>query len=112
MANNTQRLRQSADIRRCFNDNKRLVGPLYTVFWSKKKQDPRLCVVVSKKTSKLAVQRNRIRRIAKEAFRCFDQPLFGDMVILARYGGPKASNSELRLCIDTLLTKVARYQAD
>lgn len=111
MANNTQRLRQATDIRRCFNDNKRLVGQFYTVFWSKQKKEPRLCVVVSKKTSKRAVQRNRIRRIAKEAFRCFEQPLFDDMVILARYGGPKASNHELRLCIDTLLTKVAGYQA-
>ncbi len=106
-----QRLRYPAEIRHCFNHNKRLNGRFFTVFWSDSQSAARFCAVVSKKTSKHAVRRNLIRRIVREDFRCFNRAtLYGDLVILARRSSGSADRRELRICINTLLKKVAKFQ--
>ena len=54
----------------------------------------RMAVIVSKKVSKKAVRRVRIKRIVREVFRKL--PLFGlDFLIIAKIQSNQASNSEL-----------------
>ncbi len=57
---------------------------------------PRLGLIIAKKNVKLAVQRNRIKRIIRESFRLHqDQLPNGDLIILARQGLADLSNEEL-----------------
>ena len=62
---------------------------------------PRLGFVISKKNAKLAVARNKIKRVIRESFRINQNKLGAyDIVILGRKGVAKLSKSELRLLID------------
>ncbi len=57
---------------------------------------PRLGLVIAKKNVKLAVQRNRIKRIAREYFRQLpDTAPALDVVFLARRGVDELDNAEL-----------------
>jgi ribonuclease P protein component len=57
---------------------------------------PRLGLVIAKKNVKLAVQRNRIKRIIRDNFRLNHENIPNtDMVILARKGLAELSNQEL-----------------
>lgn len=63
----------------------------------------RLGLVIAKKNIKQAVQRNRIKRIARESFRLNQQNLGGvDTVVLARRGLDQLENNELRSMFDQL----------
>lgn len=58
--------------------------------------EPRLGLAVSKKHSRLAVSRNRIKRIVRESFRQHRSELKGlDIVVLNQAGTDKASNRAL-----------------
>lgn len=57
---------------------------------------PRLGLVIAKKHIRLAVQRNRIKRILRETFRHHQHQLHGiDAVVLARRGLDKLDNAQL-----------------
>jgi len=57
---------------------------------------PRLGLVIAKKNIRLAVQRNRIKRILRESFRLRQQTLAGlDIVVLARRGLDDLDNEQL-----------------
>ncbi|WP_439134675.1 ribonuclease P protein component [Pseudomaricurvus sp.] len=57
---------------------------------------PRLGLVIAKKHIRLAVQRNRIKRILRETFRHHQQELGGiDAVVLARRGLDQLDNAQL-----------------
>ncbi len=54
---------------------------------------PRLGLMVAKKRLRLAVQRNRIKRLARESFRCYQHNLDSlDYVVLVRSHIAEASN--------------------
>lgn len=55
----------------------------------------RVGVVVSKKVSKLAVQRNRIKRLIREQFRKNQHPDGFDFVVIAKPGAAVADNRQL-----------------
>jgi ribonuclease P protein component len=58
---------------------------------------PRLGLVIAKKNVRLAVHRNRIKRIARETFRLQQDKLPGvDAVVLARRGLDSLDNAELQ----------------
>ncbi|NIB39493.1 ribonuclease P protein component [Pseudomaricurvus alkylphenolicus] len=60
------------------------------------KSYPRLGLVIAKKNIRLAVQRNRIKRILRETFRQHQDQLGGlDAIVLARRGLDELSNPEL-----------------
>lgn len=69
--------------------------------------NPRLGLVVGKKSAKKAVQRNSIKRVVRESFRTHKQALNGlDLIVLTRPGAADLPKQELRTMVDTLWGKL------
>ncbi len=65
-----QRLQRSRDIELLYRTGRRLTTPHLRLFWASNLiPNDRLTVVISKKISKKATQRNRLRRIIRECIR-------------------------------------------
>ena len=74
-------------------------------------EHPRLGLVIGKKSVKLAVERNRIKRQIRESFRHSQNILTGvDIVIVARRGIADLSNIELRQQFDKMWKRLARQR--
>lgn len=72
-------------------------------------ETPRLGLVIAKKNVKLAVQRNRIKRLARESFRQQQQLLGGlDIVILARAGLAGMDNASFTALLEKLWRDLVR----
>ncbi|QIB65609.1 ribonuclease P protein component [Kineobactrum salinum] len=72
----------------------------------------RLGLVIAKKNVRLAVQRNRIKRIAREVFRRLpEQPQGLDVVVLARRGIDQLDNAELAVILQEQWSRLARFAA-
>ncbi|QJQ13681.1 ribonuclease P protein component [Pseudomonas putida] len=70
---------------------------------------PRLGLVIGKKSVKLAVQRNRLKRLMRDSFRLNQQLLGGlDIVIVARKGLGEIENPELHQHFGKLWKRLAR----
>nr|WP_232233491.1 ribonuclease P protein component [Pseudomonas putida] len=70
---------------------------------------PRLGLVIGKKSVKLAVQRNRLKRLMRDSFRLNQQSLAGlDIVIVARKGLGEIENPELHQHFGKLWKRLAR----
>ena len=70
---------------------------------------PRLGLVIGKKSVKLAVERNRIKRQIRESFRLNQQSLIGwDIVVVARKGLGDLENAELAQQFGKLWKRLAR----
>ncbi len=71
--------------------------------------EPRLGQVIARKNIRLAVQRNRIKRLVRESFRHRKQLLTGlDIVILARRGLDSTENPELSELLEKLWQDLIR----
>ena len=69
----------------------------------------RLGITVSKRVSKKAVQRNRIKRQIRESFRMHQKDLGTlDIVVIAKTGAAQAANAELRAELDALWGRLVR----
>lgn len=67
----------------------------------------RLGVIVAKKHVKLAVCRNRIKRLIRESFRLSEtQPRNLDVIVLAKFGAGRQNKSETRAELDKLWQKM------
>ena len=65
------RLLKTDDFSSVFNFRKRIAGPTLVIHYRKNAhQAARLGLVVSKKIAKLSVDRNYMRRVLRELFRC------------------------------------------
>jgi len=70
---------------------------------------PRLGLVIGKKSVKLSVQRNRLKRLMRESFRLHQDLLVGwDIVIVARKGLGDVENPELIQHFGKLWKRLAR----
>ncbi|WP_336334233.1 ribonuclease P protein component [Pseudomonas putida] len=70
---------------------------------------PRLGLVIGKKSVKLAVQRNRLKRLMRDSFRLHQHMLAGlDIVIVARKGLGEVENPELHQHFGKLWKRLAR----
>lgn len=101
-----RRVRHPADYRRVFSDRKkRLHSPHFVMSYTHSTSGfARMGVVVSKKSAKRAVSRNRIKRLVREYFRLQQDTLKpNDFVIIAKPTAKTASNDEIRQCLSSLL---------
>ncbi|WP_455920912.1 ribonuclease P protein component [Pseudomonas putida] len=70
---------------------------------------PRLGLVIGKKSVKLSVQRNRLKRLMRDSFRLHQDILVGwDIVIIARKGLGDVENPELHQHFGKLWKRLAR----
>lgn len=89
------RLRQSGDIRLCLKEKKRCASKAFVAICRPNQfKHARLGVVVPKKYFRRAVDRNHIKRLAREIFRRESNRLPGlDVLILVRSDAPKLDRS-------------------
>ena len=93
------RLHVSAEYQAVFKAGRRLGSPQLRLFAHVRAEasEPRLGVAVSRKVDKRAVGRNRIKRIARDAFRRERHRLpAGDYVLIAQPGASALDNDALR----------------
>ncbi|RLV60827.1 ribonuclease P protein component [Parashewanella curva] len=70
---------------------------------------PRMGLTVPKKQVKLAVARNRVKRIIRDSFRCHQHDLPAiDIVVLVRHGVTKMDNAALHKLVEKLWRKLCR----
>ena len=74
---------------------------------------PRLGLVIGKKSVKLSVQRNRLKRLIRDSFR-LNQALLGglDIVVVARKGLGDLENPELHQQFGKLWKRLARQRTE
>lgn len=104
------RLLHGAQFQHVFAQARRVPGRRFMVLYrypEVPQPSARLGLAIAKKHAKRAVDRNRIRRVAREAFRARRAALPAvDIIVLSRAGIPQASAAELRADLDRLLEKV------
>ena len=71
---------------------------------------PRLGVIISRRCSKRAVQRNKLKRMIREYFRLHQDGWRGfDMVIVGRRKVCDKTISEIWVCLERMFAKVQAY---
>ena len=104
------RLRQAAEYKAAFSNGRRQSDACFTVISRPTQTDQaRLGMVVSRKVSRLAVQRNRIKRQIRESFRHHQVGLpKSDLVVMARYDAAKYSSQQLAVSLAEHWQKLPR----
>ncbi|MFO8152164.1 ribonuclease P protein component [Thioalkalivibrio sp.] len=106
----SERLLTGRQYQRVFSRARRVPGARFMLLY--RPQDPptgpaRLGLAISRKHARRAVERNRLKRIAREAFRARRQVLPPvDIIVLSRAGAAGAGRAELRAELDRLLEKL------
>lgn len=109
------RLLKPAEFKRVFDNTElRSSSPqLLLLAKTNEQSQARLGFVLAKKQIKLAVDRNRIKRIIRESFRHHQRELTAvDFVILGRSGLADMDNLQIRAMIDALWFKLKRPSND
>ncbi len=82
-------------------------GKYWQIIARKTQATPRLGLAISKKVHKLAVQRNRFKRIAREVFRTHQDELSNwEFVVMAKHAKP-ANNATITQDLLGLFKKIA-----
>ena len=110
-----QRLHTPAEFGRVFAEPARSVDRFFTVLARKSNRDTaRLGLTVARRVAKRAVDRNKLKRIARESFRQHPSLPDWDFVVLARPGADRAERQALRASLDrhfaTLMKSAAAGQ--
>lgn len=103
------RLLRPADFARLRESGRRLGFRNLNVQYSEREDaGARLGMAVSRRVSKLAVVRNRIRRQIRESFRLHRAGLPAcDILVIARQSAAQQSNAQLRAELETLWSRLA-----
>jgi ribonuclease P protein component len=108
----TRRLLTSTDYSRVFDKAEAKASHKYLLLLARRNDRPghRLGLVIAKKNVRLAVQRNRIKRLAREFFRTLpeSEPAM-DVVLLTRRGIDQLENAELSSILQQQWQKLSRY---
>jgi ribonuclease P protein component len=94
----SMRLLSSNDFQNVFNDAPLRTSHQHFLLLARRNQlnVPRLGLVIAKKHIRLAVDRNRMKRLIRETFRVKQQQLIGiDVIVLARKGMNDVANTAL-----------------
>ncbi|HEX5419702.1 MAG TPA: ribonuclease P protein component [Gammaproteobacteria bacterium] len=103
-----RRLGASRDYGRVFADPVRSSDRFFTVLARRNDSTfARLGLAISRKAAKRAVDRNKLKRMARESFRMLRLPS-ADFVVLARPEAASASREDLRQSLDAHFSKLAR----
>ncbi len=102
------RLSRARDIRRVFQSGLKITNAYVTIRARRRTvRTPRLALAVAKKHVASAVERNRIKRVARESFRRNARLLTGlDVVIVSRPGIGGADKAALRDALDAQWLKL------
>ena len=107
----TKRLLKAGDYSRVFDNAQAKASQKYLLLLARENDGPghRLGLVIAKKNVRLAVQRNRIKRIAREFFRALpeSEPSM-DVVLLTRRGIDQLDNAELSSIFQQQWQKLCR----
>ncbi|MFY9179593.1 MAG: ribonuclease P protein component [Venatoribacter sp.] len=109
------RLLKPAEFKRVFDNTQwRSSTPqLLLLACANEQNQARVGFVLAKKQIKLAVERNRVKRIVRESFRQHQARLPAyDFVVLGRSGLTTLTNAEIRTMIDALWFKLKRPNND
>ena len=104
----SEKLRQDSDFKRLFKGSPLFKTRLFVLYvQANYRKESRIGFVVSRKVSKKAVDRNRIRRLFSEMFRLNKPNVPSDIIMLARHQAVYAANQELITCSKTIFQKLA-----
>lgn len=107
-----RRLLNARDYSRVFDGAEAKASHRNMLLLARTNQQPRhrLGLVIAKKNVRLAVQRNRIKRVAREMFRTLPESEPGmDVVLLARRGMDQLDNAELSSILLKQWQKLTRH---
>ena len=101
----TAHLKKPIEFKQVFLAQQRLTNHYFRLYYLvNQSHTARLGIVVSKRTARLAVRRNQIKRLIRELFRVNQSWLGGyDLVVLAQPATLNATNSDLIKCLHCLL---------
>jgi ribonuclease P protein component len=103
-----RRVRASADFTRGFAEGQRLGARFFRLHWRAAEGDARLGLAVSRKVDSRAVERNRIKRIVRDSFRCCAASLPpGDALMVAKREARGAAAADLRRDLESLWRRLA-----
>lgn len=104
------RLLNAGDYQSVFNDTSSKVFAGEFLLLARKQATPaRLGLIVSKKSDKRAVGRNRIKRVVRDSFRHHQELLNGlEIVFLARHGIREIENDELHKRLEKAWKQLAK----
>lgn len=107
------RLVSKADYQHVFAQPERSADGCFTVLIrSNTLGFPRLGLAISRKAAKLAVVRNRVKRVIRESFRQQQQRLGGiDIVVMGRSGLTERTNAELFGSLERHWTRITKRSA-
>ena len=108
----TRRLLNAKDYSRVFDGAEARASHKHLLLLARTNSGPghRLGLVIAKKNVRLAVQRNRIKRIAREVFRNLPESAPSlDAVLLARRGLDQLDNAELSTILQQQWQRLIRH---
>lgn len=105
------RLLVASDYRRVFKQRQALTSRHFVMQYALSGgTEPRLGLVMKKKVARRAIDRNKLKRCARESFRMNRQQLTGlDVVVIARHGAASHDKQALRQELDALWTQLSAY---
>jgi ribonuclease P protein component len=103
-----EKLKTASDFARVFKTGEKIKTTDFTViFISNNLTNPRLGVVIAKKNIKLAVARNRLKRIISEQFRLHIPCINNYDIVFIIYSGLQyITNKELTTCLENFWPKL------